>query len=183
MLFVGNLTCLILNNPPSAIFCFIIESCCYDINFILLFFFSVLRLWRLSCWGTYLGSCTYVNPCSSIFLTPFQKLKYRSLGEQSPDGNCATGNLNPQSLKKTNWSTWVANWVSDLPERTRIVTYCQYIDWIQYITETNFLVKNNSIPARLDIKSWPSPRSTKPTSLCFPPLTVISRFSYVKNSV
>ena len=47
--------------------------------------------------------------CSSIFLTPYQKLNYKSLVKQSPDGNGATGNLNPQSLKNINCSTCVAN--------------------------------------------------------------------------
>ena len=57
----------------------------------------------------------YTNPNSSIFLTPFHKLKLRSLGEHSPDGNCATGKRNPLSLMKINCKTCVANWGSVLP--------------------------------------------------------------------
>ena len=51
----------------------------------------------------------YTKLNCNIFKTPFQKIKYRSLGVQSADGNCAMGNLNPLSLININCSTWVAS--------------------------------------------------------------------------
>lgn len=51
----------------------------------------------------------YTNPKSNILRTPSQKIKYKSLGEQSPDGNWAIGNRKPPSLKKMNCNTWVAS--------------------------------------------------------------------------
>ena len=48
-------------------------------------------------------------------MTPSQNMKNKSLGVQSCDGNCAIGNLKPESPRKTNWRTWDASWVSVFP--------------------------------------------------------------------
>ena len=64
---------------------------------------------------------TYIKPSSIIFRTPSQNKKYRSLGEHDPEGNCAPGNLKPQSLRNTNWRTGVASSGSNFPRMWSIL--------------------------------------------------------------
>lgn len=71
---------------------------------------------------------THTNPISSIFRTPSQKRKYRSLGVQSPDGNWAMGNRNPQSLTNMNCKTCVANSGSTvLPKKKKVCIFIKVV--------------------------------------------------------
>ena len=53
-----------------------------------------------------------MKPVSNIFFTPSQKMKNKALADNPPEGNWATGNLNPLTPRKANCSTWDASSIS-----------------------------------------------------------------------
>ena len=132
-----------------------------------------------------LGMLTYMNPCSNIFETPYQNRKYQSLGVQLPDENWAIGKRKPQSLRNTGelvlpiqvlfylvvnkvssferyWLHAIINIIySNLVLETYCI-YCQVIWWVRWFT----------------CQVW-----CNKSSLCFPFLKTISRFSCIMKKI
>lgn len=125
---------------------------------------------------------THTKPVSSIFLTPSQKIKKRSLDVQPPDGNWAMGNLMPPSPIKMNWRTRDASYGPFLCPEIKIKNYKNlylhlWSSWLKKINES--FVHVTKIPDKVCISPWMAPRSTKPKR-CFPFLFTISISSCVK---